>query len=134
MIRFMSSATKGRGQLAFAFACAFTVVGAAVGTAQDSQSEPAPASKATEPKAPPCRTQLRLGATFYLDDQPDRSLAMLRKPGSTRAGLYRRGMYFEGFAVVSVEPRRVLLRRDAALCWLRLTPDPRPEPPRPRGH
>ena len=80
-------------------------------------------------RAPVCDTKLKLGATFYLHDQPDDSLAMLRIPNKPNAGLYRRGMYVEGFEVVSVEPRGVLLAREDAYCWLRLQPDPsRPAP------
>ena len=112
------------------FACACLVYAPPVSA---DETEASTEDAADPERAPVCDTPLKLGATFYLHDQPDQSLAMFRAPKTQLAGLYRRGMYVEGFEVISVEPRGVLLAREDAYCWLRLQPDPsRPQPTPPK--
>lgn len=102
----------------------------------DEPDEPVAERARTAERAPVCDTQIKLGATLYLHETPDQSLAMFRTPKDKVAGLYRRGMYVDEFEIIAVEPRGVLLARGDAYCWLRLQPDPsRPQaepPPRPR--
>ncbi len=105
-------------------------------SAQEASAE-LPESAEEAESAPVCDTPVKLGATFYMHDQPDQSLALFRTPKAKISGLYRRGMWVEGYEVVRVEPRGVLLAHADAYCWVRLQPDPSrppatppPEPPR----
>ena len=132
MSRFIDSR---RLRLVRAFTCALVVAPTLTAAAEDSEAE-APESPPSRERAPVCDTPIKLGATFILHDEPEQSLAMLRTPKNPSAGLYRPGMYVEGYEVIAVEPRGVLLAREDQYCWLRLQPDPsRPQPtppPRPR--
>jgi hypothetical protein len=101
---------------------------------EENEDEDASAEESEAEPPPLCSdTQMRLGGVVYMHDEADRSLAMLRLPKSPHTGLYHRDMYVDGYRIVAVEPRGVLLERDGALCWLRLVPDPNAPDPPPRG-
>jgi hypothetical protein len=67
-----------------------------------------------------------LSGAVYNDRRPERSFAVVQDEGSKAGAVYRVGTWVQGFELVSVAPRGVLLRSEHGECWLRLVGDASP--------
>ena len=105
----MGSKTRIEHWAVLLVACAFT---ASPGFADDDKSG----------RIEACETNIRIGGSVYHDRRPMHSWALLYPGASQRGGIYRPGMRVDAYRVVAIEPRGVLLERQAEVCWLRLAP------------
>ena len=94
---------------------------------------PAPTDPASATEA--CPLSLRLAGTVHNARRPARSLAILRDTRSKVSGTFRKGARIDGWQLIKIEPRAVLLKTvegASATCWLRITHAPSTAATRPR--